>query len=90
MKAIMNFGRTRKWTHLLSQHFHVRPEENFEHLRHDMRSKIESDISVCTTVQHYCSLSYLERGVASAHTFSLISTLILSPHVRFLKWPISL
>lgn len=90
MKAVMNFRRTRKWTNQLSQHFRVRPEENFEHLSHDMRSKIESDISVYATVQHYCSLSYLERGVASAHIFSLISILILSPHVRFLKWLISL
>jgi hypothetical protein len=35
MKAIMNFGWTRKWTVLLSHHFRVRPEENFEHLSHD-------------------------------------------------------
>jgi hypothetical protein len=89
-KAIMNFGWTRKWTDLLSQHIRVRPEKNFGPLSHDMRSKIESDISVYTTVQHYCSLSYVERGVASAHTSSLISILILSPHVCFLKWPISL
>jgi hypothetical protein len=45
-KAIMNFGWTRKWTDLLSQHFRVRPEENVEHPSHDMRSKIESDTSV--------------------------------------------
>ena len=89
-KVIINFRRTRKWTHQLSQQFRVRPEENFEHLSHDMRSKVESDISVYATVQHYCSLSYLERGVRSVHTFSLMSILISSPHVRFLKWHVSL
>ena len=90
MKAIMNFGWTRKWIDLLSRNFRVRPEEKFGHLSHDMRSKIESDISVYTTVQHYCSLPYLERGVASTHTASLISILILSRYVCFLKWLISL
>jgi len=88
MKAIMNFGWMREWTDLLSQHLRVRPEENVEHLSHDVRSKIESDISVYTTVQHNYSLSYLERGAPSAYSFffninfNIISTCVL-PEVSY-------
>lgn len=81
MKVIMNFGWTRKWTDLLSQHYRIRLEENCEHVSHDRRSKIESDSSLYTTLLR--SVISWVKCCQPTHSFfnihfNIISTCVLS------------